>query len=69
MVVAGAGLVARRAAREGDPVGQALLAQRLAGVVGGLGGDAQPTEPHALDDLLDARMVGRVGQHAQYGDA
>ena len=69
VVVAGARLVARRAARKRDAAREAALAQRLADVVGGLRGDAQPARADALDHLVDARMVIGVGQHAQDGDA
>ena len=69
MVVADARLVARRAARGRDPAGEPGAVQRLADVVGRLRGDAQPAEADPLDDLVDARVVVGVGEHAQHRDA
>ena len=69
MVVAGARLVAGGTAGERDAARESALPQRLADVIGGLGRDAQTTGADALDDLIDARVVVGLGQHAQHGDA
>ena len=69
MVVARARLVAGRAAGERDPPRQPTPVQRLADVIGRLGGDASARRAHAFDHLIDARVVIRLGQHAQHRDA
>lgn len=69
VVVARPRLVADRPASELDPLRQAGAVERLADVVGGLRRDADAGLAHALDYLVDARVIRRLGEGAQHRDA